>query len=50
MGSLNELEYHLLLARELKPLKATANTELAHHTTEVETDADRLIQKLTAGR
>ena len=35
MGSASELEYHILFARDLKLLKATDYTELAHHTTEV---------------
>lgn len=50
MGSASELEYHLLLAHDLKLLKATDYTELAHHTTEVKRMLTGLIQKLTADR
>jgi four helix bundle protein len=45
MGSASELEYHLLLARDLKLLKATDYTELAHHTTEVKRMLTRLISE-----
>ncbi len=50
MGSARELDYHLLLARDLKLLKATDYAELAPHTTEVKRMLTGLLQKLTADR
>ena len=50
MGSASELEYHLLLARDLKLLNLTAYAEVAQQTTEVKRMLTGLIQKLTADR
>ena len=50
MGSASELEYHLLLARDLKLLKVTDYAELARQTIEVKRMLTGLIQKLTADR
>ena len=50
MGSASELEYHLLLARDLKLLKASDFTELARDTMEVKRMLGGLIRKLTADR
>ena len=50
MGSASELEYHLLLARDLKLLTVTAYAEVAQQTTEVKRMLTGLIQKLTADR
>jgi four helix bundle protein len=50
MGSASELEYHLLLARDLKLLKVTDYAELARHTTEIKRMLTGLFQKLTADR
>jgi four helix bundle protein len=50
MGSASELEYHLLLARDLKLLKVTDYTEIATQTTEVKRMLTGLLQKLTADR
>jgi four helix bundle protein len=50
MGSASELEYHLLLARDLKLLKPTDYAELARHTSEVKRMLTGLIQKLIADR
>jgi four helix bundle protein len=50
MGSASELEYHLLLARDLKLLKVTDYAELARHTTEIKRMLTGLLQKLTADR
>jgi four helix bundle protein len=50
MGSASELEYHLLLARDLTLLKGTDYAELARQTTEVKRMLTGLIQKLTADR
>lgn len=50
MGSASELEYHLLLARDLNLINASAFTELAQHTTEVKRMLTGLLQKLTADR
>lgn len=50
MGSASELDYHLLLARDLKLLKATDYAELARDTSEVKRMLTGLIQKLTADR
>jgi four helix bundle protein len=48
MGSASELEYHLLLARDLKLLNVADYTELALQTTEVKRMLTGLLQKLTA--
>jgi four helix bundle protein len=50
MGSASELDYHLLLARDLVLLNATDYTELAQQTTEVKRMLTGLIHKLTADR
>ena len=50
MGSASELDYHLLLARDLKLLHVTDYAELARETTEVKRMLTGLIQKLTADR
>lgn len=50
MGSASELEYHLLLARELKLIKAKEYQELAQRTVEVKRMLAALIQKLKAAR
>jgi four helix bundle protein len=50
MGSASELEYHLLLARDLKLLNAADHTVLADQTTEVKRMLTGLQQKLTADR
>ena len=50
MGSASELEYHLLLARDLKLIKPKDYEELAHRTVEVKRMLTALIQKLKADR
>jgi four helix bundle protein len=50
MGSASELDYHLLLARDLKLLNTTDYTELAQQATEVKRMLTGLLQKLTADR
>jgi len=50
MGSASELDYHLLLARDLTLLNVTDYAELARQTTEVKRMLTGLIQKLTADR
>ena len=50
MGSASELDYHLLLARDLKLLKASDYAELARDTTEVKRMLGGFIRKLTADR
>ena len=50
MGSASELEYHLLLARDLQLLNAVDYTMLADQTTEVKRMLTGLQQKLTADR
>jgi four helix bundle protein len=50
MGSASELEYHLLLARDLKLIKPKDYAELAQRTTEVKRMLAALIQKLNADR
>jgi hypothetical protein len=44
------LDYHLLLARDLKLLNATDYAELAQLATDVKRMLTRLIQRLTADR
>ncbi len=48
MGSASELEYHLLLARDLKLIKPNDYEELVQRTTEVRRMVAGLIQKLKA--
>jgi len=48
MGSACELEYHLLLARELGFVDAEVHTDLEAQTTEVKRMLTSLLRKLTA--
>jgi len=48
MGSASELEYHLLLARDLKLLKPKDYQELVQRTIELKRMLTALIQKLNA--
>jgi four helix bundle protein len=50
MGSASELEYHLLLARDLKLIRPKDCEELAQRATEVKRMLTALIQKLNADR
>jgi four helix bundle protein len=50
MGSASELEYHLLLARDLKLIKPKDYEQLAERTIEVKRMLTGLIQKLSADR
>lgn len=50
MGSASELEYHLLLARDLNLLNSSDYNQLAREVTEVKRMLTSLIQKLTADR
>jgi four helix bundle protein len=50
MGSASELEYHLLLARDLKLIQPKDYEEFAQRTTEVKQMLAALIQKLNADR
>ena len=50
MGSASEVEYHLLLARDLKLLKPGEYEELAPRATELKRMLTALLQKLTADR
>ena len=50
MGSASELEYHLLLARDLGFLKSSAYDQLAADVTEVKRMLTGFIQKLRADR
>ena len=50
MGSASELEYHLLLAKDLNLIKATDYEQLGQQTTEVKRMLTGLLQKLTAVR
>jgi four helix bundle protein len=47
-GSASELEYHLLLARDLQFLQPSLHEQLAADTTEIKRMLTALIQKLTA--
>ena len=47
-GSASELEYHLLLARDLELLQESNHERLAPETTEIKRMLTALIQKLTA--
>ena len=50
MGSASELDYHLLLASDLRLITATNYTDLAQQTSEVKRMLTGLLQKLTADR
>ena len=50
MGSASEVEYHLLLAKDLQLIKPKDYGELAERATEVKRMLAALIQKLTADR
>ena len=50
MGSASELEYHLLLAKDLKLVKAKDHTELSQRATELKRMLTALLQKLNADR
>jgi four helix bundle protein len=50
MGSASELEYHLLLARDLELIKPAGYQDLAVRTTELKRMLTSLLQKLTADR
>lgn len=50
MGSASELEYHLLLARDLNLLNASNYNELANEVTDVKRMLTSFIQKLNADR
>jgi four helix bundle protein len=50
MGSASELEYHLLLARDLKLIKPKDHTELSRPATELKRMLTALLQKLNAER
>lgn len=50
MGSASELEYHLLLAKDLKLLKPAAYEQLTEATVEVKRMLSALIQKLRPSR
>jgi len=49
-GSASELEYHLLLVRDLKLIKSTDYDELAPRVTELKRMLTGLLQKLNADR
>lgn len=50
MGSASELEYHLLLAKDLKLIKPKDHTELSQRATELKRMLTALFQKLNADR
>lgn len=50
MGSASELDYHLLLARDLQLINAEDYTDLAQRTSEVKRMLTGLLQKLKAER
>ena len=50
MGSASELEYHLLLAKDLKLIKPKDHTELSQRATELKRMLTGLLQKLNADR
>jgi four helix bundle protein len=50
MGSASELEYHLLLAKDLKLIKPKSYEDLTQRTTQVKRMLTGLIQKLKADR
>jgi four helix bundle protein len=47
-GSASELEYHLLLAKDIGLLEAVEHHKLAEQTTEIKRMLTALIQKLNA--
>ncbi len=49
-GSANELEYHLLLAKDLELMKLPEYEQLVQRTTEVKRMLAALLQKLSADR
>jgi len=50
MGSASELEYHLLLAKDLKLIKSADYQELDQRATELKRMLTALMQKLKADR
>jgi len=50
MGSASELEYHLLLAKDLSLISSRQHEQLAQQTSEVKRMLAGLIQKLKADR
>ena len=50
MGSASELEYHLLLAKDLKLIKPKDHVELSQRATELKRMLTALLQKLNADR
>jgi four helix bundle protein len=50
MGSASELEYHLLLARDLDYVEGSTYEELAEHVTEVKRMLASLLRKVKADR
>ncbi|HEY6344663.1 MAG TPA: four helix bundle protein [Bryobacteraceae bacterium] len=50
MGSASELEYHLLLAQDLKMIKPKDHAELSQHAIELKRMLTALLQKLKADR
>ena len=50
MGSASELEYHLLLAKDLKMIQPKNHAELSHHAIELKRMLTALLQKLKADR
>ena len=48
MGSASELEYHLLLSRDLGLMDVASSDQLAQETTEIKRMQASVIQKLTA--
>ena len=50
MGSASELEYHLLLAKDLKLIESKDHVELAALATEVKRMLTALLQKVKADR
>ena len=50
MGSASELEYHLLLAKDLRLLKPKEHNELSQRATELKRMLTALLQKLNADR
>ena len=50
MGSASELEYHLLLAKDLTLIKPKDHDELSQRATELKRMLTALLQKLNADR
>ena len=50
MGSASELEYHLLLVKDLKLINPKDHAELSQRATEIKRMLTALLQKLRAGR